>query len=242
MADSECASGFCTDGVCCDRACTGTCEACDGNAAGVCETVAGKPHGGRTCVTDGSTCGGACDGKLPSACAFPGVQTGCGTSCADGIRTAGACDGKGACTAQGARACPGNYACADTTTCRVTCASNAECAHGYGCTDAKCTPIAACDGDHTVVGADGKTKTDCAPFRCDNEKNVCRTTCEDVAGCAEPFVCDTGGQCVAPPRAPSGCAFSPMIPGSRGGAGVLASLLLALVAVRRRRRERFALG
>ena len=235
MADTECATGFCTDGVCCDRACKGACEACDGAAAGICETVAGKPHGARTCATDGSTCGGACDGRQPTICAFPGVQTGCGTSCADGVRTAGACDGKGTCASQAARPCPGNYACADANSCRFTCATNAECAHGYGCTNARCIPIAACDGQHTIVGADGKSKTDCTPFRCNDDTNTCETSCQDVAGCVEPFLCDMGGQCVAPPSAPAGCAITPREMGNSADLGGLGAALVGLLAARRRR-------
>lgn len=207
-APSECASGSCADGVCCDRACDGVCEACDATP-GTCATVAGKPHGARACASDGSTCGGACDGATATACAFPGVQTGCGTRCAGGQRTAGACDGKGACVSVATRPCPGNYACADQSSCRTTCASDTECARGYGCATGQCVPIASCDGDHTVIGADGKSKTDCTPFTCDISTNRCRTQCDDVSGCAAPFLCDVAGQCVAPPRAPSGCAASP---------------------------------
>lgn len=232
-ANADCASGACADGVCCDRACTGTCEACDGANPGTCETVAGKPHGARSCASDGSTCGGACDGTLPDRCSFPGQETGCGTSCAEGVRTAGACDGRGACISQGSRPCPGNYACADDKTCRTTCVTDAECARGYACTEGKCTPTAYCDGDHTIIGADGKSKTDCMPFRCDVKTNRCRTSCEDVEGCAEPFLCDTTGQCVAPPKAPSGCSTS-RAPGSASSAAFIVTALGMLLARRRR--------
>jgi hypothetical protein len=235
--NAACAGGFCVDGVCCDRACSGTCEACDGANRGTCETVAGKPRGARTCATDGSTCGGACDGTVATACTFPGVQTGCGTRCADGVRTAGACDGRGACVSEAARPCPGNYACADPTTCRTTCTADVDCARGYGCAGGACTPIAYCDGDRTVIGADGKSKTDCAPFRCDVATNRCRTSCEDVEGCADPFVCGLDGQCVAAPKAPGGCAATRGVGPRLGDALSLAALALATAIARRRRRH-----
>ncbi|MCA9590226.1 MAG: hypothetical protein KC657_33210 [Myxococcales bacterium] len=234
--NAACAGGFCVDGVCCDRACAGTCEACDGANRGTCETVAGRPHGTRACASDGSTCGGACDGTIADACTFPGVQTGCGTRCTDGARTAGACDGKGACVSQATRPCPGNYACADATSCRTTCASDAECARGYGCAAGACTPIAYCDGDRTIIGADGKSKTDCAPFRCDVATNRCRTSCEDVEACADPFVCGLDGQCVAAPEAPSGCATS-SAPSPPQGGWLTPSVLALLIVLTRRRRE-----
>lgn len=204
----DCASGFCVDGVCCDRACSGTCEACDGPTPGTCTTIPGKPHGTRACATDGTACGGACSGTVADRCTFPDATTGCGASCADGVRNAGACDTKGACILQGPRPCPGNYACLDDKACRTTCSTNAECARGYGCEAAKCIPIAYCDGQQTIIGVDGKSKTDCAPFTCDTSTNRCRVTCEDVNGCAPPFFCNVAGECVAPPSAPSGCAVT----------------------------------
>ncbi len=235
-APGDCASGFCVDGVCCDRACTGTCEACDAPNAGTCTTIPGKPHGARTCATDGSACGGACSGTVADRCAFPDVATGCASTCADGLRNAGACDGKGACILQGPRPCPGNYACLDPKTCRTTCTTNAECARSYGCEAGKCVPVAYCDGQQTIIGVDGKSKTDCTPFTCDTATNRCRNVCEDVNGCAAPFVCNVAGECVAPPKSTTGCAVS------RGGIGeddrsrgALVFALLALAACVRRR-------
>lgn len=231
-ANAECASAACVDGVCCDRACTGACEACDGPSAGTCALVAGRPHGARTCASDGTSCGGACDGTIADRCTFPGASTGCGTACANAARTASACDGKGACVAQEPKPCPGNFTCADEKTCRVSCSAPADCSLGYTCTEGKCTPTAYCDGDHAIVAADGKSTTDCAPFRCDPATSRCRTSCSDVNQCAEPFFCDSSGQCVTRPNAPTGCASSP-----RASSGAALSLvLLGLLASRRRRR------
>ncbi|MBS2018643.1 MAG: hypothetical protein JST00_37600 [Deltaproteobacteria bacterium] len=239
----DCASGFCVDGVCCDRACSGTCEACDGPTPGTCTTIPGKPHGARSCLSDGSECGGACSGTAPDRCAYPNEATGCRASCVDGQRTGGSCNGSGACNVQDARPCPGNYACLDAKTCRTTCATNAECGRGYGCDGGKCVPIAYCDGQQTIIGVDGKSKTDCAPFSCDTSTNRCRVTCEDVNGCAPPFFCNVAGECVAPPKSPSGCAVSARSElgrddvGARGAGLAFAALGLSLFLRARRRRN-----
>jgi hypothetical protein len=196
--------------------------------------VAGAPHGTRTCAGDGTECGGACAGQVGDSCSFAGADTGCGTSCADSERTARTCNGKGACEAQAPRACQGNFACADDKSCRTSCATNADCAIGYACAEAKCVPTAYCDGDHTIIAADGKSKTECAPFRCDVATSKCRTSCDDVEGCAEPFFCDPSGQCIAPPTAPSGCATEPRSTSSRWS--FIGSALLVVAATIRRRR------
>ena len=245
-APGDCASGFCVDGLCCDRACSGTCEACDGPTPGTCTTIPGKPHGTRSCASDGTACGGACSGTVVDRCTFPDAVTGCGSTCSEGVRNVGACDGKGTCILQGPRPCPGNYACADDKACRTTCTTNAECARGYGCEAAKCIPIAYCDGQQTIIGVDGKSKTDCAPFTCDTNTNRCRLTCEDVNGCAPPFFCNVAGECIAPPKSPSSCAVSV---GSPIGAndesmrfGGALALGIALVSGLRRRRRSSSLA
>jgi hypothetical protein len=65
-ADSQCASGFCTDGVCCNSRCAGGCQACDvAGAVGTC-TLAGRGEVGTP-----SCAPFVCDGKsadCPAAC------------------------------------------------------------------------------------------------------------------------------------------------------------------------------
>src|SRR5690606_10265305 len=89
---AECASGYCVDGVCCDGACTGQCEACNvAGSLGTCSPVpAGDaPRGARpACTSDGSVCGGSCDGTNRTACAYPdGNVCRPGTCNADGVAT-----------------------------------------------------------------------------------------------------------------------------------------------------------
>lgn len=233
-AGGECASGFCTDGVCCNVACDGVCEACDGLVKGRCEVVAGRAHGNRPCKSDGTNCGGACDGVRRDVCTYPTAQTGCGTTCKDAVRTAGACDGKGACVLQPPRPCPGNYSCADTSSCKTSCATDADCGRLFGCSNGKCIPAAKCDGDHVILAPDGTTQTDCAPYRCDEQGNRCKDRCADVNDCAAPYFCGASGQCVAAPESPSACAASPGRAAPAGVAVVFFAAALALCARRRR--------
>ena len=232
-ASGECASGHCVDGVCCNSACSGACEACDGAVKGRCDVVAGKPRGNRPCASDGSSCGGACDGVRRDVCRFPSPQVGCGTACKDGIRTPSACDGAGACKVLAAEACPGNYACADEAACKTTCAVDGDCRSLFACKAGKCEPSAKCDGAHAIVAPDGRTATECLPYRCEEGTNQCRTACRDVADCAAPFVCSGDGQCIAPPASPGGCTTSP---GGPEGATLVFATAVVASSIRRRRR------
>src|SRR5207244_3389602 len=95
----QCASGFCVDGVCCNTACDGQCQACDvQGSAGQCTAATGAPHGARqACASDGTGCGGACDGANSASCTYP-VSACRGASCSAGVATlAAACDGAGHC-------------------------------------------------------------------------------------------------------------------------------------------------
>jgi hypothetical protein len=84
---AECVSNFCVDSVCCAGACTGQCAACNAaGSVGTCAPVTGPPVGGRAaCATDGTSCGGMCDGANMAGCAYPGSSTTCGTAtCSNG--------------------------------------------------------------------------------------------------------------------------------------------------------------
>jgi MYXO-CTERM domain-containing protein len=94
---SDCDAVACVDGVCCDRACDGSCEACNVEGkVGTCSPVTGAPVGARSCSGTG-TCAGKCDGTK-ATCTYPTSATACGaTTCVDDVRTSFACDGAGAC-------------------------------------------------------------------------------------------------------------------------------------------------
>jgi uncharacterized repeat protein (TIGR01451 family)/uncharacterized protein (TIGR03382 family) len=144
--DSECSTGFCADGVCCATACDGQCEACDvAGAIGTCGAVTGSPRGDRpACGSDGSECGGTCDGTNRDACTYPGESVQCGTaSCSAGVSTSGGtCDGAGTCALQ-TQSC-GDYACGEVA-CLSSCTSDDQCAEGAFCLSGQCKP----KGDHS---------------------------------------------------------------------------------------------
>jgi len=133
---NECTSGFCVDGVCCNAGCTGQCQSC---ATGTCSAVTGAPVGGRaSCVTDGSSCSGACNGVDGLGCTYPAGTTSCrAASCSAGIATSPAsCDGSGKCPTLATTTCA-PYKCAGTA-CATTCAADSECTTGTFCGGGEC--------------------------------------------------------------------------------------------------------
>ena len=189
---SECATGSCVDGVCCDTACNGQCEACDvPGSAGTCTPVAGAPHGARAaCATDGSACGGACDGTNATSCAYPAAETTCrGGTCAAGVATdAAACDGAGSCpAAQQVNCAP--YACG-ATACRGDCNADGDCAAGNYCAAGVCSPVKvpgeACSSA-SQCGTGSCVDGVCCDTACNGQCEACDVagsvgTCSPVAG------------------------------------------------------------
>src|SRR5207245_3240396 len=155
---SQCASGQCVDGVCCNAACGGQCQACDvPGQVGSCANAVGAPHGSRqACASDGTACGGACDGSDATQCAYPGATVECRAgSCSAGVMTEpAACNGSGTCPARvqdacGPAGCSGAV-CATTT----TCSSDAQCAATASCVAGVCQPTGA-PGVWLVAGSGG---------------------------------------------------------------------------------------
>jgi hypothetical protein len=181
-----CPSGFAADGYCCDRACTGTCEACNlPGHVGVCTPVVGAPPAGH----------GSC---APFLCAGMSLTTGqgvCATSCGSdaGCAAGDYCDlASSQCVAQKARA--------------SGCARNAECTGG-DCVDGVCCDTAcnakacqACDvagsvGTCTDVasGDPHGTHGTCGVYAC--VAGACASgTCTADTQCASHRFC-TGGSC-----------------------------------------------
>jgi hypothetical protein len=248
-ADDQCPSAdLCVDGVCCNAICNGECEACDvAGHAGTCLPVTGAPHGSRNaCTGVGTTCGGTCDGTNRAACTYPGATTVCGQSCMNAMETASSCDGKGTCVVVMPVECPGSFACADATTCKTACVTDADCIQGFACgMDGKCSPKSGkCGPDgHSVVDTGGTVKA-CDPFACSG--GACRMTCGTISDCAPPNVCDTNGQCVAPPTSQDsgssgGCAIAfgeSHESHDRASLFVLGFVAVVVGAARRRRARR----
>ncbi len=191
-AAGECASGTCADGFCCNAACNGQCEACDvAGSEGTCSPVAGAPHGSRTsCDSDGTVCGGTCDGTARNACSYPGAAQSCrSASCATGVATlAAACDGQGHCPAVQTESCA-PYLCG-ATACAGNCAADSDCAAGNWCSGGVCEPKKlpglACGADNQC-GSGFCTDGVCCDVACGGQCEACDVagsvgTCSPVAG------------------------------------------------------------
>jgi len=191
---NQCASGSCVDGVCCDQACGGQCQACDvPGSVGVCVAVGGVPHSARpACATDGSACGGSCDGVRGLACAYPTASCR-GASCSAGVATlAASCDGAGHCPVQQTQPC-NPYVCG-ATACRGDCMLDSDCAGGNFCAAGVCTP-------QLVAGAGCGGANQCASGFCADG------VCCDQACSGQCQACDvlgSAGVCVAVLGAPHG--------------------------------------
>lgn len=102
------------DGVCCDKACSGSCEACDiATALGTCTTLGANaaPHAGHTGCTGTGTCGGKCDGTS-TACAYSTSTCGTATCANRSYQAAGTCNA-GVCNLPAPKSC--QYDCASAT-------------------------------------------------------------------------------------------------------------------------------
>ncbi len=185
---SDCDSGFCVDGVCCNRACDGQCEACDNaKQPGTCSAVSGAPHGSRVqCTSDGSACGGACDGKNGEGCSYP-AGTACGAgSCAPGEDGAEAvatveaqCNGSGRCPAPRQQACGGAGCDAEQKLCNGECADGSACRKGQYCSAGVCV-------DSQPTGTACQAAADCASGFC-VDGYCCGSACDDrCAACDVP--------------------------------------------------------
>ena len=200
---TACQTGFCTDGVCCDSACLGQCEACDASGSmGTCSAVpkGDSPHGGRTaCVTDGSVCGGVCDGATLDNCKYPfDVVCRAGT-CAPGAgpddpatsTLEASCVGNGSCPAEQQQLCGVDGCDTKGKQCDGACAADKNaCKAGQYCSGGECVPRrpvastcandAQCDSNFCVDGV-------CCNKRCGDQCAACDVpgsvgTCTPVVG------------------------------------------------------------
>ena len=258
-----CSSGICTDGVCCDGICDGQCEACnEAGSEGTCVAVSGAPRGGRAaCASDGSSCGGTCDGVDATACAYPAAGTTCGAgSCAAGEQTdPSACDGDGACIAGGTTACAPYICGADA--CLTSCTTDGDCAGAAICFEGACVDdTAECTTDGDCAANEACIDGTCEPVttpECNQDGDcgagetciagVCTppaAQCSRDSDCAEGEVC-TDGNCVVPvpPIVESGgrnTGCQAVTASPVGGSAALAALLLLLALTSRRRERRRA--
>ena len=181
-AANQCQSGLCVDDVCCNSSCGQQCEACDiASKRGTCSPVLGAPHGARTaCTSDGSACGGSCDGSRRDACDYPDSASVCRLgSCTGGTATIAAfCDGSGFCPASTTRSCA-PFVCA-ANGCLGDCGEDSDCATGSFCEAGICTARHALG--QACSGGGACASGLCVDGVCCN--STCRGQCEacDVSG------------------------------------------------------------
>jgi hypothetical protein len=185
-ASNQCVSGFCTDGVCCNSACAGQCEACDVTSkVGTCSAVNGAPHGARTaCSTDGTACGGTCNGTLTTTCAYPTAQCRA-ASCTSDIATLGAnCDGAGFCPALQTQPCS-PYKCGGAS-CTGNCVLDTDCTNGSMCSGGICV-------GKLSLGKPCANNDQCVSVHC-VDSVCCDTAC--TGQCEACNVTGSAGTCV----------------------------------------------
>jgi hypothetical protein len=244
---SNCAEGlFCVDGTCCTSACAGQCEACGlPESDGDCVPVQGEPVGSKpACDTDGSSCGGSCDGVTTGTCTYP--TSDCSPNiCSQGQEVKGTC-AAGACTTEDVPCFP--FVCnGGGTGCTASCDDAGDCGDGAICSaEGTCLAVqnALCDLDHTIVNPDGSTK-DCTPYLCSASTNDCLASCQSLDDCVAPSICVPGpsgqGLCQPAPPAPApptDCAASPTKVDDRAGSLAAAVLVALALAARSRRGPR----
>ena len=194
----ECSSGFCADGVCCNAACTELCKACNltGTSKGTCTRLgSGQPVHGTVCTSDGSTCGGSCNGSSDTACFYPPSGQNCGTaaSCSSDLTAlnASACNGNGSCgSANQSCSTAGKYCDTGTTSCAnkktsgsctlpIQCSSNSCCSSSCVSlgTNTNCSACGdACLSPKTCLGGTcscGGGYTTCGSTCCNNSSQFC---------------------------------------------------------------------
>ena len=135
------------DNYCCNRACTGSCEACDlATAPGTCTTVTDSPHVGHSsCAGSVTACNGTCAGSTNGQCVW--ATGSCGqTSCANLSGNSGTTYvGQGTCSSGTCGAglnssCSADLLCASTQSCKTGCSVDGDCIAGDYCNAGACTP------------------------------------------------------------------------------------------------------
>jgi hypothetical protein len=209
--DAQCGAQHCIDGECCEAAC-GACERCDARSHTTCTTVRNaetKACGGASACDENAACrlraGRACSAGSDCQSGFCADGVCCDSTCGDACSVCAAAHGApadGTCGPAPAGA-PGTPACGAYTcngaqlSCPAACAADADCASGFTCDAShRCVLRVTCEGSSLRVGNDETVS--CGTYVCE-PRGTCKTTCESVADCTEPFVCDAAGRCVPAP-------------------------------------------
>jgi hypothetical protein len=198
---ADCASGIaCADGYCCDKACRGSCEACDvPSSLGTCTTLAANatPRADRTACAGSSPCKGSCNGTSAS-CTYPGVETTCvQASCTGQTATlAASCAGDGTCTTATTKPCNGSgcngTVCSTGASKGGTCSTTAQCAAGLYCTDGVCCATQSSCGTCKACNVPGSLGT-CSSVAAGTTDPACPN---DSTNCMAGG-CNSSGSCQA---------------------------------------------
>jgi hypothetical protein len=195
---AQCATGTCADDVCCNVACTGKCEACNLSPAGTC-LPSTTPRSGQTCNSDGSSCGGSCDGTEAHRldCYYPPATTQCAPARCDSTANkdynARFCGGDGTCKAATQVHDCGAYGCGTNNLCASSCPNSNEGVCGGDCVDIQSSPT------HCGTGCvNCPTSTPTRPVcvggscvqcsdnsQCSGDTPVCNTSTHTCVGCLE---------------------------------------------------------
>ena len=109
------------DGICCDRACSGSCEACDlAGSLGTCTILpsGAAPHSGHTACGGTGVCAGSCGASVDGSCTYPTVACGAASCTGLSYQATGQCNA-GTCAVPAAQTCL--YACSTTAGCTGEC-------------------------------------------------------------------------------------------------------------------------
>ena len=207
---ADCADGIpCADGYCCDKACGGSCQACNvATSLGTCTTLAAneQPHEGHpACTATDPGCAGSCQGS--AACSYPASACGTAACTANGsYQGAGTCN-NGACAMPTPQACAsGKYctggACVPLVANGGTCQSSGQCVSG-NCSSSTCCAagLTGCGGacvslstSNTNCGSCGRscaTGSTCAGGSCYlNDGQSCTTGSQCLTGTCSTFYVD----------------------------------------------------
>lgn len=232
---AQCDSGFCVDGVCCESACTDQCAACNvASSPGFCVPVAGPPSGGRApCTSNGSICGGTCDGVVANRCSYPSAARCREASCInDALSPEAFCDGAGRCPQE---LLPCEHGCEDAQ-CQPECVGDEQCAEMEICVEGSCHPDPGGGEDEEPPSTPdpeeppsepvpGEPPSEPDPGEPPSEPDPGEPPSEPDPGEGD----DGGGGGGATPRGASGCGCT------SGPPSVLGLAALALTLLRRRR-------
>ena len=214
LTAEECATANCVDGRCCDKACAGSCEACDlADAEGTCTAIANNEDPEEECA-DPEGCQGICDGNGGSgggACLIRHCTDGtaCNNSdaaicdsgfCADGVCCDLACNGVceacnienaiGHCVGFADDSDPGDE-CNDPQGCEAVCDGNGGTGVG-ACVVRHCVNGTGCTEDIPEACESGNCVDErCCNLTCDGPCEACdlllrEGTCSGIAKGLDP--------------------------------------------------------